>query len=74
MPSRPKAGRVGRRRKVYNYDEADMAKKSKIKSKLSFKKGKAIKPKLGRGTGGVIPVSVRMKVDYDRKKGGKRNG
>lgn len=51
-----------------------MAKKSKIKSKLSFKKGKAIKPKLGRGTGGVIPVSVRMKVDYDRKKGGKRNG
>lgn len=42
--------------------------KGKVKAKVSAAKGKAIKPKLGRGTGGFITTSLKMKVEEDKKK------
>ena len=42
-------------------------KKIKATAKVSVSKGKAIKPKMGRGTGGVIPISLKMKVEKDSK-------
>ena len=39
--------------------------KGKVAVKVTTKK-KAVKPKMGRGTGGIIPVSLKMKVEKDR--------
>lgn len=41
--------------------------KGKIKAKVTAQKGKAIKPKLGRGTGGVIMTSVKLMVNNKKK-------
>lgn len=48
--------------------------KTKVKTTVSATKGKAVRPKMGRGTGGVIPVSLKMKVEKDRKAKENRNG
>ena len=48
--------------------------KAKVKATVSTTKGKAVKPKMGRGTGGVIPVSLKMKVEKDRKAKEGKNG
>ena len=50
--------------------------KTTVKAKVTptTKKSKAIKPKMGRGTGGIIPVSFKMKVEKDRKSKQKSNG
>lgn len=42
--------------------------KGKIKAKVTAQKGKAIKPKLGRGTGGYITTSVKLMVNDRNKK------
>lgn len=47
-----------------------MAKKVKatVKTNVTPKaKSKAIKPKMGRGTGGIMPVSLKLKVEKDKK-------
>lgn len=36
--------------------------KSKVQVKVQPKK-KAVKPKFGRGTGGILPTSVKLKVE-----------
>ena len=43
--------------------------KGKVKSKVTTTKGgnKAIKPNMGRGTGGILMTSVKMKVEKDKK-------
>lgn len=41
--------------------------KGKIKVKVEAKK--AVKPKMGRGTGGIIPISVEAKVKKDKSNG-----
>lgn len=46
--------------------------KAKVKLKVTTVKGQAIKPKMGKGTGGIIPVSLKMKVQKDM--GNKQNG
>ena len=50
--------------------------KTTVKAKVTptTKKSKAIKPKMGRGTAGVIPVSLKMKVEKDRKVKEDKNG
>lgn len=48
--------------------------KGKVKAKVSAAKGKAIKPKLGRGTGGFIMTSVKLKVEKDKKQKEQSNG
>lgn len=35
---------------------------------------KAIKPKMGRGTGGYIVTSVKLKVEKDKKQNTNNNG
>lgn len=45
-----------------------MGKKVKAKVKTEVKKGKAVKPSMGRGSSGIIPVSLRLKVEKDKKK------
>lgn len=52
-----------------------MAKKTKIKAKIFVKQGnKPIRPNMGRGTGGILPVSVRAvmkkKKENDKDKDG----
>lgn len=39
--------------------------KGKVAAKVTTKK-KAVKPKMGRGAGGFIPVSLKMKVEKDK--------
>ena len=55
-----------------------MAKKVKttVKAKATptAKKSKAIKPKMGRGTGGYIVTSVKLKVENDNKQKEQNNG
>lgn len=41
---------------------------SKIKVKVEAKK-KAVKPKMGKGTGGIITATLIAKVEKDRKNG-----
>lgn len=41
--------------------------KGKIKVEVEANK-KAIKPKMGKGTGGILPTSVRLKVEAKKKK------
>ena len=50
--------------------------KTTVKAKVdpTAKKSKAIKPKMGRGTGGIIPVSFKMKVEKDKKAKQNNNG
>lgn len=48
--------------------------KGQLKAKVTTTKGKAVKPKMGRGTAGVIPVSLKMKVEKDRKAKEDKNG
>lgn len=43
-----------------------MGNKVKVKVKVNAKKSKPIKPKMGRGTGGVITASLIAKVNKDR--------
>lgn len=40
--------------------------KGKLKVKVEAKK--AIKPKMGKGTGGILPTSVKLKVEAKKKK------
>lgn len=49
---------------------------AKLKAKVSptTNKSKAIKPKMGRGTGGVIMTSVKLKVEKDNKQKEQSNG
>lgn len=49
---------------------------AKLKAKVTptSKKSKAIKPKMGRGTGGYIVTSVKLKVEEDKKQKGQSNG
>ena len=54
-----------------------MAKKVKatVKTNVTPKaKFKAIKPKMGRGTGGYIVTSVKLKVEKDNKQKEQNNG
>ena len=44
-----------------------LGKKIKATAKVSVSKGKAIKPKMGRGTGGYIITSVKLKAEKDNK-------
>lgn len=47
--------------------------KGKMKATVSTNKGgKAIKPKLGRGTGGFLMTSIKVNVEKRKKK--KNNG
>lgn len=50
--------------------------KAKVKArvKLIKREGKPIKPNMGRGTGGVIPISLKLKVEKDQKEKGKKGG
>ena len=50
--------------------------KTTVKAKVTptTKKSKAIKPKMGRGTGGYIVTSVKLKVEEDKKQKGQSNG
>ena len=50
--------------------------KTTVKAKVTptTKKSKAIKPKMGRGTGGVIMTSVKLKVEKDNKQKEQSNG
>ena len=47
-----------------------------VKAKVTptTKKSKAIKPKMGRGTGGILPVSLKLKVEKDKKTKQNNNG
>lgn len=44
-----------------------MGKKGNVKVKV--KSNKAIKPKMGKGTGGIITATVIAKVEKDKKNG-----
>lgn len=50
--------------------------KAKVKTRVKLIKheGKPIKPNMGRGTSGVIPVSLRLKVEKDRNEKEKKGG
>lgn len=50
--------------------------KTTVKAKVTptTKKSNAIKPKMGRGTGGVIMTSVKLKVEKDKKQKQQNNG
>ena len=50
--------------------------KTTVKAKVTptTKKSKAIKPKMGRGTGGILPVSLKLKVEKDKKTKQNNNG
>lgn len=37
--------------------------KAKVKVKVEAKKGKAVNPKMGKGTGGIIIASIKAKVE-----------
>ena len=54
-----------------------MAKKVKatVKTNVTPKaKFKAIKPKMGQGTGGILPVYLKLKVEKDKKDKKNKNG
>ena len=54
-----------------------MAKKVKatVKTNVTPKaKSEAIKPKMGQGTGGILPVSLKLKVEKDKKDKKNKNG
>lgn len=50
--------------------------KTTVKAKVTptTKKSKAIKPKMGRGIGGFIMTSVKLKVEKDKKQKEQSNG
>jgi len=50
--------------------------KTTVKAKVTptTKKSKAVKPKMGRGTGGYIVTSVKLKVEKDNKQKEQNNG
>lgn len=50
--------------------------KTTVKAKVTptAKKSKAIKPKMGQGTGGILPVSLKLKVEKDKKDRKNKNG
>lgn len=41
--------------------------KGKVQVKAEVKK-KAVKPKMGKGTGGILPTSIRLKIESNKKK------